>query len=49
MTFVSDVVRTQARIKSLYRSRGVLVTGIDVYNSLAEAEVAPAARAEGFR
>jgi len=33
MTLVSDVVRTQARIKSLYRSRGVLVTGIDVYSS----------------
>jgi transposase len=30
---VSDVVRTQARIKSVYRSRGVLVTGIDVYSS----------------
>jgi len=33
MTLVSDVVRTQARIKSVYRSRGVLVTGIDVYGS----------------
>jgi transposase len=31
MTLVTDVVRTQARIKSVYRSRGVLVTGIDVY------------------
>jgi hypothetical protein len=25
------VVRTQARIKSVYRSRGVLVSGVDVY------------------
>jgi transposase len=33
MTLVGDVVRTQARIKSVYRSRGVLVTGIDVYGS----------------
>jgi transposase len=33
MTLVTDVVRTQARIKSVYRSRGVLVTGIDVYGS----------------
>jgi hypothetical protein len=33
MTLVGDVVRTQARIKSAYRSRGVLVTGIDVYSS----------------
>jgi len=32
MTLVEDVVRTQARIKSVYRSRGVLVTGIDVYS-----------------
>ena len=31
MTLVSDVVRTQARIKSIYRSRGVLVSGVDVY------------------
>jgi transposase len=31
MTLVGDVVRVQARIKSLYRSRGVLVTGVDVY------------------
>ena len=30
---VGDVVRAQARIKSLYRSRGVLVTGLDVYGS----------------
>lgn len=33
MTLVTDVVRTQARIKSVYRTRGVLVTGIDVYSS----------------
>ncbi len=33
LTLVGDVVRTQARIKSVYRSRGVLVTGIDVYSS----------------
>ncbi len=33
MTLVTDVVRTQARIKSVYRSRGVLVTGVDVYGS----------------
>jgi len=33
MTLVSDVVRTQARIKSVYRSRGVLVSGIDVYGA----------------
>jgi transposase len=33
MTLVGDVVRSQARIKSVYRSRGVLVTGIDVYSS----------------
>jgi hypothetical protein len=31
MTLVSDTVRVQARIKSLYRSRGVLVTGVNVY------------------
>ena len=31
MTFVGDVIRTQARIKSVYRSRGVLVAGVDVY------------------
>jgi hypothetical protein len=31
MTFVADVVRAQSRIKSLYRSRGVLVAGVDVY------------------
>jgi hypothetical protein len=31
MTLVTDVVRTQMRIKSVYRSRGVMVTGIDVY------------------
>jgi len=33
MTLVTDVVRTQARIKSVYRSRGVLVTGVDVYRT----------------
>jgi len=33
MTLVGDVVRVQSRIKSLYRSRGVLVTGVDVYSS----------------
>jgi transposase len=31
MTLVTDVVRTQARIKSVYRSRGVPVAGVDVY------------------
>jgi transposase len=31
MTLVGDVVRAQSRIKSLYRSRGVLVSGVDVY------------------
>ena len=33
MTLVGDVVRVQSRIKSLYRSRGILVTGVDVYSS----------------
>jgi hypothetical protein len=33
MTLVTDVVRTQVRIKTVYRSRGVLVTGVDVYSS----------------
>ena len=33
MTLVGDVVRVQARIKSVYRSRGVMVTGVDVYGS----------------
>ncbi len=33
MTLVGDVVRAQARIKSVYRSRGVLVTGVDVYSA----------------
>jgi transposase len=33
MTLVTDVVRTQARIKSVYRSRGVLVSGVDVYGA----------------
>jgi transposase len=32
MTLVGDVVRVQSRIKSLYRSRGVLVAGVDVYS-----------------
>lgn len=32
MTLVGDAVRAQLRIKSLYRSRGVLVTGTDVYS-----------------
>ena len=32
MTLVGDVVRAQSRIKSLYRSRGVLVTGLNVYS-----------------
>jgi transposase len=31
MTLVGDVVRAQARIKSLYRSRGIFVTGVNVY------------------
>jgi len=31
MTLVSDTVRVQARIKSLYRSRGILVSGANVY------------------
>jgi hypothetical protein len=31
MTLVGDVVRAQSRIKSLYRSRGILVSGVDVY------------------
>jgi transposase len=38
MTLVGDVVREQARIKSLYRSRGVLVTGVDVYSTRRRAE-----------
>ncbi len=33
MTLVADVVRAQSRIKSLYRGRGVFVTGVDVYGS----------------
>jgi transposase len=32
MTLVGDVVRAQSRIKSLYRSRGVMVSGLDVYS-----------------
>ena len=31
MTLVSDAVRAQLRIKSLYRSRGIFATGTDVY------------------
>ena len=31
MTLVGDVVRAQARIKSLYRSRGIRVSGMNVY------------------
>jgi transposase len=31
MTLVGDVVRSQSRIKSLYRSRGVFVSGVNVY------------------
>ncbi len=31
MTLVSDTVRVQARVKALYRSRGILVTGLNVY------------------
>jgi hypothetical protein len=31
MTLVGDVVRGQSRIKSLYRSRGVFVSGTNVY------------------
>ncbi len=30
MTLVGDVVRAQSRIKSLYRSRGILVSGVNV-------------------
>jgi transposase len=33
MTLVGDVVRVQARIKSLYRSRGIFVTGVNVYGA----------------
>jgi hypothetical protein len=31
MTLVGDVVRGQSRIKSLYRSRGIPVSGVNVY------------------
>jgi transposase len=31
MALVSDTVRVQARIKALYRSRGIMVSGVDVY------------------
>ncbi len=31
MTLVGDAVRVQARIKSLYRSRGIFVAGVNVY------------------
>jgi transposase len=33
MTLVGEVVRTQARIRSLYRSRGILVSGENVYSA----------------
>jgi transposase len=33
MTLVGDTVRAQARIKSLYRSRGLMVSGENVYSS----------------
>ena len=33
MTVVQEVVRVQARIKSLYRSRGILVAGLSVYSA----------------
>ncbi len=33
MTLVKDAVRVQARIKSLYRSRGILVSGEKVYGT----------------
>jgi transposase len=33
VTLVRDVVRVQARIKSLYRSRGVAVSGTEVYGT----------------
>jgi hypothetical protein len=32
MTRVGDVIRVQSRIKSLYRSRGVMVSGLNVYS-----------------
>jgi transposase len=32
VTLVGDVVRAQSRIKSLYRARGILVTGVNVYS-----------------
>jgi transposase len=32
MTLVGDVIRVQSRIKSLYRSRGVMVSGLNVYS-----------------
>ncbi len=31
ITLVGDVVRVQTRIKSVYRSRGIFVTGVNVY------------------
>ncbi len=31
LTLIGDVVRVQSRIKSLYRSRGILVSGVNVY------------------
>ena len=33
ITVVQEVVRVQARIKSLYRSRGILVAGLSVYSA----------------
>ena len=38
ITLVGDVVRAQARIKSLYRARGILVTGMNVYSARQRAE-----------
>jgi hypothetical protein len=32
MTLVGNAVRAQARTRSIYRSRGVLVTGVDVHS-----------------
>ena len=33
LTLVGDVVRGQSRIKSLYRSRGIFVSGVNVYGA----------------
>ncbi len=38
MTLVGDAVRVQARIKSLYRSRGIMVSGENVYGVRQRAE-----------